>query len=504
MAKTIKERYYELPEEERKDFLNDPANRSELEAAGMLKKVAPASSKDAVGNNLVTVAGSMEPVPEDQLADYEADPANTRNPKYSDEPYTPKKTSTGAAASAPAYTESPEVAAAREKLAKLTAPGPFSSEWSEKLQAAVKEIENREKFSYDPYADTMFQRYKESYERGGKKAMEDTIGKAAAQTGGYSNSYAQAAGQGAYNEYMAALADKIPELEAAALARYNAENADMYSKAQLLSSMEQSDYAKYRDAMSDYQNERNFAYQQEMNDRQFDYQKQRDAVSDAQYAEQLAYKQQQDAIANDLAERKFAYQKETDAAADETDRRNKAISLGLSPDATWEEISAAVAAGVAATSGTETAETETKHATYSTVQQVVNDFENIYQDDENNANKALTWLEGLVEAGTISMTQFMSIISRYDLDTKYEELHGGSGGADTTVQLTENDLSDILAQAKTEEDAFAKMFAAGATEKQIRAFARSRDLLDKYLAWREKNSNITVNGRNANESLMVR
>ena len=47
--------------------------------------------------------------------------------------------------------------------------------------------------------------------------MEDTLGKAAALTGGYASSYAQSAGQQAYNGYLQELAALVPELRQAAL-----------------------------------------------------------------------------------------------------------------------------------------------------------------------------------------------------------------------------------------------------------------------------------------------
>ena len=58
----------------------------------------------------------------------------------------------------------------------------------------------------------MYQQYKDQYVRQGKLAMADTMGQAAALTGGYSNSYAQTAGQQTFQGYLQQLNDIVPEL----------------------------------------------------------------------------------------------------------------------------------------------------------------------------------------------------------------------------------------------------------------------------------------------------
>ena len=66
-----------------------------------------------------------------------------------------------------------------------------SSAYSGQMQELLDRIMNREDFSYDLNGDALYQRYKDRYTQQGKLAMEDTMGKAAALTGGYGNSYAQ-------------------------------------------------------------------------------------------------------------------------------------------------------------------------------------------------------------------------------------------------------------------------------------------------------------------------
>ena len=75
-----------------------------------------------------------------------------------------------------------------------------------------QQIMGREPFKYDVNTDELYKQYMDKYSALGKKAMEDTIGKSTALTGGYANSYAQVAGQQAYNDYMSKASDMIPEL----------------------------------------------------------------------------------------------------------------------------------------------------------------------------------------------------------------------------------------------------------------------------------------------------
>lgn len=91
---------------------------------------------------------------------------------------------------------------------------------------------NRDKFYYDLASDPLYQQYKDMYMSQGKLAMQDTMGQAAALTGGYGNSYAQTAGQQMYNNYLGKINDIVPDLYNAAYNRYVQEGNDIYSKYQ--------------------------------------------------------------------------------------------------------------------------------------------------------------------------------------------------------------------------------------------------------------------------------
>lgn len=153
------------------------------------------------------------------------------------------------------YTPSDEVTAAqayRDSVAALE-PGAYQSRFEERLQALYDRIAGREAFDYEPEEDEAYQRYARLYAARGAAAMEDTLGKAAALTGGYGSSYAQSAGQQAYNGYLQELAALVPELRQAALAEYQQEGKALQEQYSLLHAQEKADYDRWQDERTDWQ-----------------------------------------------------------------------------------------------------------------------------------------------------------------------------------------------------------------------------------------------------------
>ena len=198
------------------------------------------------------------------------------------------------------YTPSDTVKQAEALLQQQLAnkPGSYTSPWQSQLNDIIQQIQNREKFSYDLNADALYQQYKDQYTTQGKLAMMDTMGQAQAMTGGYGNSYAQAVGQQAYQGYLQQLSDKIPELYQLALSQYNKEGDDMYNQASLIAGMEEQEYGRYRDQVSDYYTELDrltddsrYKSEQEYSkwadDMSFQYQQERDKIADQQWQAQF-------------------------------------------------------------------------------------------------------------------------------------------------------------------------------------------------------------------------
>ena len=193
------------------------------------------------------------------------------------------------------YQQSDAVTKAQEMLQNQIAnkPGQYTSQWQSQLNDVMDKILNREKFSYDLNGDALYNQYKDQYTNQGKMAMMDTMGQAAAMTGGYGNSYAQNVGQQAYQGYLQQLNNKIPELYNLALSKYQMEGDDLSRKYSMLGTQENQDYSRYRDTVSDYNtelsrlqnaydNERSFDYGQFIDDRNYQYQQNSDKQKLAQ------------------------------------------------------------------------------------------------------------------------------------------------------------------------------------------------------------------------------
>ena len=198
------------------------------------------------------------------------------------------------------YTPSDTVLQAEELIKQQIAnkPGAYTSPWQSQLNDIIAQIQNKEKFSYDLNADALYQQYKDQYTTQGKLAMMDTMGQVQAMSGGYGSSYAQTAGQQAYQGQLQQLNNKIPELYQLALSQYNSEVDDMYNQASLIAGMEEQDYGRYRDQVSDYYTEldrltNDSRYQAEQeygrwaDDNSFRYQIERDKVADEQWQAQF-------------------------------------------------------------------------------------------------------------------------------------------------------------------------------------------------------------------------
>ena len=159
------------------------------------------------------------------------------------------------------YTPSSAVRAAQSYLAGVqgSKPGAYTSRWGAELDSLYDKIVNRDKFKYDVYDDPMYQQYKMQYQNLGRTAMMDTMGQAAALTGGYGSSYGQSVGQQTYDAYLQSLNEVVPELYGQAYQQYRDEGTDMLNQWGLLNDREQQDYTKYRDSVSDYFNELSLA-----------------------------------------------------------------------------------------------------------------------------------------------------------------------------------------------------------------------------------------------------
>lgn len=146
----------------------------------------------------------------------------------------------------------------QQQLDNLQGPGEFNFSKHQGWDEIYNKIINRQPFSYDVNGDALYQQYKDQYVNLGKMASADVMGQAAAMTGGYGNSYAQSVGQQAYQGYLQQLTDKVPELYQLALSKYNSEGDELYKQHSMYADLYNTEYDQYRDAVGDYQTNRNY------------------------------------------------------------------------------------------------------------------------------------------------------------------------------------------------------------------------------------------------------
>lgn len=208
------------------------------------------------------------------------------------------------------FNQNPTVAKVPSLYDKYTAGNPLAAKptyagtYDNQMTELYNKIVNRDPFSYDVTKDPLYQGYKDQYIQGGKLAMRDTMGQAAALTGGYASTYGQQVGQQAYDAYLQKLGDVIPTLYGMAYDQYKDAGNQLLQQYSMLGDMRDQEYGRYRDQLSDWENERNYrsALEQEDYNRQL-------------AADERAYSREVDAYNRWLNEDKRGYDRQQDAYA---------------------------------------------------------------------------------------------------------------------------------------------------------------------------------------------
>lgn len=160
------------------------------------------------------------------------------------------------AGNAPVFKESEATQQARAQADNYTnsyknrVDGGYKSNYSDTLNSlADKYVNNEFKFNADNSSE--YQQYSDRYKREGAVQQENVQGAYSSNTGGYTNSYAQAAGQKEYNRYMDELANKIPTLKNSAYQSWSSQQEDTLNKISTLQGLDEQQYQKYRDKVQD-------------------------------------------------------------------------------------------------------------------------------------------------------------------------------------------------------------------------------------------------------------
>lgn len=130
-------------------------------------------------------------------------------------------------------------------FSKITAE--YEGKYDQQLADLYNQITQRKPFEYKSEDDMLYQQYVDRYTKGGKLAMEDTMGQAAALTGGYGNSYAQRVGQQTFDEYMTGLNDQAVTLMQQAYQRYKDQGDQLTKQYSMLGQLAADDYNKWAD-----------------------------------------------------------------------------------------------------------------------------------------------------------------------------------------------------------------------------------------------------------------
>lgn len=180
----------------------------------------------------------------------------------------------------------------RLQTAESTKAPEYQATYDQQLKDLYDKIINRKDFAYDVNSDALYNQYKDQYVTLGKQAMQDTLGQAAALTGGYDSTYAQGAAQQQYDAYLQRLGDVVPDLYDKAYNRYQQEGTDMMQQYQMLGGLRdteynryQDDYNRYMDSLQQLQQREgdlyNRGYTQWQNEQEMSYERQQDAYQKA-------------------------------------------------------------------------------------------------------------------------------------------------------------------------------------------------------------------------------
>lgn len=136
----------------------------------------------------------------------------------------------------------------------------WTPQYQEQINELLGNITNKDAFSYNMNEDPLYQQYRDQYVREGQKAMRGSAAQTAALTGGYGSTYGAIAAQQGYDNYLAQLNDRVPQLEQQAYGKYVDNLADMYNQLGAYQSEENRLYGQYLDAMNQFNTDRDYAF----------------------------------------------------------------------------------------------------------------------------------------------------------------------------------------------------------------------------------------------------
>lgn len=206
-------------------------------------------------------------------------------------------------------------------------PSGYSSKYRERLDGILGSILDRGDFKYSLNADPLYRQYREQYIKNGERAMEDTVGKVSALSGGYGSSYAATAGMQSYSNELSKLNSVALDLRDRAYSVYKDKGDALYDAASLLRSLDGDDYKKYRDTVSDYYSDGDYLYKKLKNMSDSEYEKFLDEVKAWENDRKFSYEQYIDETERQQYEEGMAFKREEAKRQQANADRNYALAL---------------------------------------------------------------------------------------------------------------------------------------------------------------------------------
>ena len=303
----------------------------------------------------------------------------------------------------------------KNKLSQVenSKPGAYQSAYESTINDILNTINNRGQFDVknDANYNALYDQYREQYEAQANKAMRDTLASANAATGGYGSTYGQAVAQQAYDDTMQGLNGQNLNLLNLAYQMYSDDRANDYNKLAAYQGQDNTMYNRYRDTVSDWQNDRNYyanQYQQNYSNDRNAYENDRNYFSNQYWN---SYNNDRSAFENDRNYFSNSYWNsfQNDRSAYENDRT---FDYNMDQDA-------------------------------------------LNRDDANYQN-ALQTAMGLAQSGLSVPAYLTETIDRYN------EAHGLSGGS-------AGQMASIAAQALAAKKSSAKGSSGGSSKKSGRS-----------------------------------
>ena len=149
-------------------------------------------------------------------------------------------------AAAPSF-DQPYATAEQELLTRIAKGSEYRGAYDDLQKQLTDAIVAGTASAYDQNSDPAYSAYAKQYRREGQRAVGDTLGTLAGATAGMPSTAAVTAANQAGQYYAEKLADKMPELETAALNRQNSRQTALLNALNAVRALDDSAYQRYGD-----------------------------------------------------------------------------------------------------------------------------------------------------------------------------------------------------------------------------------------------------------------